>query len=105
MALPGNAAIPAADANRKLMVQMVGRRIVKLVEENVKLSDILTREAFENAITVNAAIGGSTNAVVHSIAIAGRLGIDIGLDDWDRLGADFDFLIGGSGAKLPKNSH
>ncbi len=93
VALSGNAAIPAADANRKLMAQMVGRRIVKLVEENVKLSDILTREAFENAITVNAAIGGSTNAVVHSIAIAGRLGIDIGLDDWDRLGADVPTLV------------
>jgi dihydroxy-acid dehydratase len=93
VALPGNAAIPAADSNRRLMAQMLGRRIVKLVEEGVKLSDILTKEAFENAIMVNAAVGGSTNVVVHSIAIAGRVGVDIGLDDWDRLGADVPMLV------------
>ncbi len=93
VALTGNAAIPAADANRKLMAQMTGRRIVELVKDNVKLSDILTKEAFENAILVNAAIGGSTNAVVHSIAIAGRLGVDITLDDWDRLGANVPTLV------------
>ncbi len=93
IALPGNAAIPAPDSNRKLMAQMTGRRIVELVKENVKMSDIITKESFENMIKVNAAIGGSTNAVVHSIAIAGRLGIDIGLDDWDRLGADVPTLV------------
>lgn len=93
LALTGNAAIPAADSNRKLLAQMTGRRIVQLVKENVKMSDILTRKAFENAIAVNAAVGGSTNAVVHSLAIAGRLGIDITLDDWDRLGADVPTLV------------
>jgi dihydroxy-acid dehydratase len=93
VALPGNAAIPATDSNRRLMAQMTGRRIVELVKENVKLSDILTKKSFENAIKVNAAIGGSTNAVVHSIAIAGRVGVDITLDDWDRLGSDIPTLL------------
>ncbi|WP_448212703.1 IlvD/Edd family dehydratase [Colwellia sp. MEBiC06753] len=93
IALPGNAAIPAPDANRKLMAQMVGRRIVDLVKDDVPLSKILTKQAFENAIKVNAAVGGSTNTVVHLIAIAGRVGIDITLDDWDRLGKDIPTLV------------
>ncbi|MDA1099778.1 MAG: dihydroxy-acid dehydratase [Proteobacteria bacterium] len=93
IALPGNAAIPAADANRGLLAQMVGRRIVKLVDEDVKMSRILTRDAFANAIKVNGAIGGSTNAVVHLLAIAGRLGIDLTLDDWDTLGAGVPTLV------------
>jgi dihydroxy-acid dehydratase len=91
--LPGNAAIPAVDARRKLQGQLTGRRIVDMVREDLKLSKVLTREAFENAIMVNGAIGGSTNAVVHLIAIARRIGVDMSLDDWDRLGRDVPCLL------------
>jgi len=84
--LPGNAAIPAVDARRNVLARAAGRRIVELVNENVTLSKILTRESFENAIRVNAAIGGSTNAVIHLIAIARRIGVDLKLEDFDRLG-------------------
>jgi len=85
ISLPGNAAIPAADSRRKALAQLSGRRIVEMVKEDLKLSDILTREAFENAIKVNAAIGGSTNFVIHLLAIAGRIGIALHLEDFDRL--------------------
>jgi len=85
ISLPNNATIPAADSRRKVLAQLSGRRIVEMVEEDLKPSDILTREAFENAIMVNAAIGGSTNFVIHLLAIAGRLGIPLTLDDFDRL--------------------
>jgi dihydroxy-acid dehydratase len=91
--LPGNAAIPAVDARRKLQGQLTGRRIVDMVHEDLKLSKVLTREAFENAIMVNGAIGGSTNAVVHLIAIARRIGVDMSLADWDRLGKDVPCLL------------
>ncbi|WP_296001083.1 L-arabinonate dehydratase [Rugamonas sp.] len=91
--LPGNAAIPAVDARRKLQGQLTGRRIVDMVHEDLKLSKVLTREAFENAIMVNGAIGGSTNAVVHLIAIARRIGVDMSLADWDRLGRDIPCLL------------
>jgi len=91
--LPGNAAIPAVDARRNLLARQAGRRIVDMVREDVLLSRILTREAFENAIRVNAGIGGSTNAVVHLIAIARRAGIKLDLDDWDRLGRDLACLV------------
>jgi len=84
--LPGNAAIPAVDARRYVLARTAGRRIVEMVKENVTLSKILTREAFENAIRVNAAIGGSTNAVIHLIAIARRIGVELALEDFDRLG-------------------
>ena len=84
--LPGNAAIPAVDARRNVLARTAGRRSVELVNENVTLSKILTRESFENAIRVNAAIGGSTNAVIHLIAIARRIGVDLKLEDFDRLG-------------------
>jgi dihydroxy-acid dehydratase len=84
--LPTNAAIPAVDSRRKVLARMAGRRIVKMVDEDMRMSTILTREAFENAIMVNGAIGGSTNAVVHLLAVAGRLGVPLTLDDWDRLG-------------------
>jgi L-arabonate dehydrase len=84
--MPGNAAIPAVDSRRKVLAQLAGRRIVDLVRDSVTIDKILTREAFENAIRVNAAIGGSTNAVLHLIALAGRLEVPLGLDDWDRLG-------------------
>src|SRR6478752_3765552 len=73
--LPGNAAVPAVDAGRYRLAQLTGRRIVELVRQNVKMSQILTRAAFENAIRTNAAIGGSTNAVVHLLALAGRLNV------------------------------
>jgi len=84
--LPGNAAYPAVDARRNLIARMAGRRIVDLVKEKVPLSKILTKKAFENAIRANAAIGGSTNAVIHLIALARRIGVDLNLDDWDRCG-------------------
>jgi dihydroxy-acid dehydratase len=90
--LPGNAAIPAVDARRNLLAREAGRRIVELVKADTTLSQILTREAFENAIRANAAIGGSTNAVVHLIAIARRIGVELSLDDWDRVGRNMPGL-------------
>src|SRR5450830_1442228 len=84
--LPHNAAIPAVDSRRYVLAHMSGMRIVDMVWEDLKLSKILTREAFENAIRVNAAIGGSTNAVIHLKAIAGRIGVDLELEDWTRVG-------------------
>ena len=86
MTLSGNAAIPAVDSRRRVMAQLTGRRIVQMVKDDLKPSDILTREAFQNAIRTNAAIGGSTNAVIHLLAIAGRCGIDLTLNDWDDWG-------------------
>ncbi|MCA1971450.1 MAG: dihydroxy-acid dehydratase [Caenispirillum sp.] len=93
MALSGNAAIPAVDSRRRVMAQMTGRRIVDMVKDDLKPSDVLTRKAFENAIRVNGAIGGSTNAVIHLLAIAGRVGVDLTLDDWDRLGRDVPTIV------------
>jgi dihydroxy-acid dehydratase len=91
--LPGNAAYPAVDARRNLIARAAGRRIVSMVEEDLTLSKILTRGAFENAIRANAAIGGSTNAVIHLIALAGRIGVPLSLDDWDRLGHALPCLV------------
>ena len=93
VALPENAAIPAVDARRYELAQRAGRHIVDLVQRDVRLSHILTREAFENAIRVCGAIGGSTNAVVHLIAIAGRMGVPLSLDDWDALGRDIPTIV------------
>ncbi len=93
MALSGNAAIPAVDSRRRVMAQMSGRRIVQMVKDDLKPSDILTKEAFENAVRVNGAIGGSTNAVVHLLAIAGRIEVDFTLDDWDRCGRDVPTIV------------
>ncbi|MDH2434367.1 L-arabinonate dehydratase [Pokkaliibacter sp. MBI-7] len=93
MALSGNAAIPAVDSRRRVMAHLTGRRIVQMVKDDLKPSDIMTRQAFENAIRVNGAIGGSTNAVIHLLAIAGRVGIDLTLDDWDRLGRDIPTIV------------
>jgi L-arabonate dehydrase len=93
MSLPGNAAIPAPDTRRNRMAQLSGRRIVQMVEDDLGMDKILTREAFENAIRVNAAIGGSTNAVIHLLAIAGRMGINLTLEDWDHLGKDMPCLV------------
>ncbi len=84
--LPHNAAIPAVDARRYVLAHLSGMRIVEMVAEDLRLSKILTREAFENAIRVNAAIGGSTNAVIHLKAIAGRIGVELDLEDWTRVG-------------------
>jgi dihydroxy-acid dehydratase len=84
LSLPNNASIPAADARRKVLSQLSGRRIVEMVKEDLTLSKILTRKAFENAIKVNAAIGGSTNFVIHLLAIAGRIGVELNLDDFDK---------------------
>jgi len=91
--LVDNAAIPAVDARRRVLAHMAGRRIVELVRQDVRMSQILTRQAFENAIRVNGAIGGSTNAVIHLIAVAGRLGVDLTLDDWDRLGRGVPTIV------------
>jgi dihydroxy-acid dehydratase len=85
LSLPGNAAIPAVDARRKVLAQLSGRRIVEMVQEDLKPSDILVREAFENAIRLNAAIGGSTNFVIHLLAIAGRIEVPLAIDDFDAL--------------------
>jgi L-arabonate dehydrase len=91
--LPGNAAFPAVDARRNLLCRMAGRRIVELVKKDAVLSKIMTRAAFENAIRVNAAIGGSTNAVIHLIAIARRIGVKLDLEDWDKLGRGVHTLV------------
>jgi len=93
MGLPENAAYPAVDARRKRMAYMVGMRIVGMVKEDLRMSKILTREAFQNAVRANGAIGGSTNAVVHLLAIAGRLGIELTLDDWDKWGRDVPTIV------------
>ena len=93
MALSGNAAIPAVDSRRRVMAQLSGRRIVQMVKDDLKPSDILTKQAFENAIRTNGAIGGSTNAVIHLLALAGRVGVDVTLDDWDRCGRDVATIV------------
>ena len=93
LTLPGGAAIPAADSRRKALAQVAGNRIVELVREDLRPSRILTRPAFENAIRVNAAIGGSTNFVVHLLALAGRAGVELSLDDFDALGSRLPLLV------------
>lgn len=92
LSLPGNAAIPAPDTARKVMAQLSGLRIVKMVEEDLTLKKILTRESFENAIKVNAAIGGSTNFVIHLLAIAGRIGVPLSLEDFDIHSRDIPLI-------------
>ncbi|MEJ8836693.1 IlvD/Edd family dehydratase [Ramlibacter sp. AN1133] len=91
--LPGNAAYPAVDGRRNVLARMAGRRIVDMVHEDQKLSSILTRKAFENAIKTLAAIGGSTNAVIHLIAIARRIGVELSIEDFDRLGSEMPCLV------------
>lgn len=93
LTLPTNAAIPAADSRRKVFAQLSGRRIVEMVKEDLTLDKVLTRKAFENAIILNAAIGGSTNFVVHLLAIAGRIGVELDLDDFDKLGSQIPLLV------------
>jgi L-arabonate dehydrase len=93
LALPHNAAIPAVDSRRLQLAHVAGRRIVEMVRDDVRISCILTRKAFENAIRVNGAVGGSTNAVIHLLAIAGRIGQKVSLDDWDELGREVPTLV------------
>ena len=93
LALPHNAAIPAVDSRRYVLAHTAGRRIVEMVRDDLRITHILTRQAFENAIVVNGAVGGSTNAVIHLLAIAGRVGLKITLDDWDRLGREVPTLV------------
>jgi dihydroxy-acid dehydratase len=93
LTLPGASAIPAVDSRKKVMAQLSGRRIVEMVKEDLRLSKILTRPAFENAIVVNAAVGGSTNQVIHLTAIAGRIGVELRLDDFDQIGSKIPLLV------------
>jgi dihydroxy-acid dehydratase len=93
MTLSGNAAIPAVDSRRRVMAHLTGRRIVQMVKDDLRPSHILTRNAFMNAIRTNAAIGGSTNAVIHLLAIAGRVGVPLTLDDWDAWGRDVPTIV------------
>ncbi len=93
LTLPGIASIPAADSRKRVMQQLSGRRIVEMVRENLTMSKILTRQAFENAIVTNAAVGGSTNLIIHLTAIARRIGVDLVLDDFDRLGSGVPLLV------------
>ena len=93
LTLPGIAAIPAVDSRKKVLARMSGRRIVEMVNEDLRLSDILTREAFENAIITNAAVGGSTNFIIHLQAIAGRIGVTLNLEDFDHLGSKIPLLV------------
>jgi L-arabonate dehydrase len=92
LTLPGAAAIPAVDSRKKVMAQLSGRRIVEMVKEELTLSKVLTRQAFENSIIVNAAIGGSTNFIIHLLAIAGRIGVELTLDDFDIIGSKIPLL-------------
>jgi L-arabonate dehydrase len=92
LSLPGNAAIPAADSRRKVLAQLSGLRIVKMVNEDLTPADILTKKAFENAIITNAAIGGSTNFIIHLLAIAGRIGVNLSLPDFDRLSSNVPLI-------------
>jgi dihydroxy-acid dehydratase len=92
MMLPGSSSIGAADARRLAVAEASGRRIVEMAEENLRPSDIMTREAFDNAIRVCMAVGGSTNAIVHLVAIAGRLGVDLKLERFDELSRTTPYL-------------
>jgi len=93
LTLSGAAAIPAPDSRKKVLAQLSGRRIVEMVRENLTIDKILTREAFENAIIVNAAVGGSSNFIIHLTAIAGRIGVDLTLDDFDIIGSKIPLLL------------
>jgi len=93
LTLPGAAAIPAVDSRKKVLAHRSGRRIVEMVKEDLRLSKVLTRPAFENAIKVNAAVGGSTNFIIHLTAIAGRIGVSLDLRDFDNLGSRIPLLL------------
>jgi dihydroxyacid dehydratase/phosphogluconate dehydratase len=93
VSLPHNAAIPAVDSRRYVLAQLSGIRIVEMTNEDLRLSEILTRKAFINAIRATAAIGGSTNAVIHLKAIAQRIGVELNLDDWATFGRDVPTIV------------
>jgi dihydroxyacid dehydratase/phosphogluconate dehydratase len=93
LAFPYNAALPAVDSRRYAMAHLAGRRMVSRIRDDVRQSHILTRPAFENAIRVNGALGGSTNAVIHLLAIAGRVGVPLTLDDWDQVGRNVPTIV------------
>ena len=93
LTLSGASAIPAADSRKKVMAQLSGRRIVQMVKDNLTIDKILTREAFENSIMVNAAVGGSSNFIIHLLAIAGRIGVKLSLEDFDKLGSHIPLLV------------
>ena len=93
LTLPGMSSIPAVDSRKKVLTQLSGRRIVEMVNEDLTLSKILTRKAFENSIIVNAAVGGSTNLIIHLLAIAGRIGVELNLEDFDKLGSKIPLLV------------
>ncbi len=93
LTLSGAAAIPAVDSRKRVLAHLSGNRIVEMVREDLKLTDILVREAFENAIRVNAAVGGSTNMIIHLTAIAGRIGVELNLEDYDVLGSKVPLLL------------
>lgn len=93
LSLPHNGAIPAVDARRNTLANESGRRIVDMVKDDLILSKILDRRSFENAIRINAAIGGSTNAIIHLLAIAGRIGIPLSLEDFEAFGSDMPLLV------------
>jgi dihydroxy-acid dehydratase len=93
LTLPGASSIPAVDSRKKVMAHLSGNRIVEMVYEDLKLSAILTRKAFENAIKINSAIGGSTNVMIHLTAIAGRIGVKLEIDDFDRLASEMPLLV------------
>ena len=105
--LTGAASIPAVDSRRTSMAQLAGRRIVDMVDEGLTMSKVMTKKSFENAIMVNAALGGSTNAIVHLLALAGRLGIDLTLDEFDELGKKVPLLVNlmPSGTYLMEDFH
>lgn len=105
--LTGAASIPAVDSRRTSMAQLAGRRIVDMVDEGLTMSTVMTKKSFENAIMVNAALGGSTNAIVHLLALAGRLGIDLTLDEFDELGKKVPLLVNlmPSGTYLMEDFH
>ena len=93
LTLPGAAAIPAVDSRKKVLAHLSGNRIVEMVREDMRISQFLTRKSFENVIKVNSAIGGSTNLMIHLLAIAGRVGVDLILEDFDRLGSAMPLLV------------
>jgi L-arabonate dehydrase len=91
--LPGNAAYPAVDGRRNVLARMAGRRAVQMVHDDMKLSTVMTRKAFENAIVTLAAIGGSTNAVIHLVAMARRIGVELAIEDFDRLASNLSCIV------------
>src|SRR5260370_5676181 len=93
MTLPGNAAIPAADSRRMALAEMSGRRIMEMVREDLKPSRIMTREAFDNAIRADMAIGGSTNVIIHPVAIAARAGVELPLTSFDYMSRTTQLLL------------